>query len=153
MILQKANPDDHKILTVITQKSKAYWGYSEQQIKIWSDALTVTKTYLETTPVYKLSIDNQIVAYYSFVYEDEHTVKLDNLFVLPKYIGKGVGLFLMNDFLNRLKETNFKKVILHSEPNAEMFYAKFGFVKVGQLETSIKDRFLPILELILNDEI
>jgi len=81
MILEKANPDDHEILTVITQKSKAYWGYSEQQIKIWSDALTVTKTYLETTPVYKLSIDNQIVAYYSFVYEDEHTVKLDNLFV------------------------------------------------------------------------
>ncbi|TDO71212.1 acetyltransferase (GNAT) family protein [Flavobacterium chryseum] len=150
MILEKAIPNNHEILTIITKKSKAYWGYSEEQIEVWSDSLTVTKKYIETKSVYKLSVDNQIVAYYSFFNEDEETVKLDNLFVLPEYIGKGIGQFLMNDFLNRLKNTNFKKVILHSEPNAEMFYSKFGFIKIGQLESSIKNRFLPIMELKIN---
>ncbi|MBF4515944.1 GNAT family N-acetyltransferase [Flavobacterium sp. ANB] len=150
MIPQKAKPNDHEILTIITKKSKAYWGYSAEQIEVWSDSLTVTKNDIETKSVYKLNIDNQIVAYYSFFDEDEETVKLDNLFVLPEYIGKGIGVFLMNDFLHRLKETNFKKIRLHSEPNAEMFYAKFGFIKVGQLESSIKNRYLPILELEIN---
>ncbi|KUJ62969.1 hypothetical protein AR687_06135 [Flavobacteriaceae bacterium CRH] len=150
MILEKAMPEDSEILTIITKKAKAYWGYSEEQIEIWSDALTVTKTYIETKSVYKLSVENQIVAYYSYFDEDEETVKLDNLFVLPEYIGKGIGQFLMHDFLNRLQETSFKKVMLHSEPNAEMFYAKFGFIKIGQFETSIKNRFLPILELNIN---
>lgn len=121
MILEKAIPNDHEILTIITKKSKAYWGYSEEQIEVWSNSLTVTENYIETKSVYKVSVENQIVAYYSFFDEDEETVKLDNIFVLPEYIGKGIGQFLMNDFLNRLKNTNFKKVILHSEPNAEMF--------------------------------
>ena len=38
---------------------------------------------------------------------------------------------------------------LDADPNAESFYARFGFTQVGQLQSSIKDRFLPIMELIL----
>lgn len=30
------------------------------------------------------------------------------------------------------------------------FYAKFGFIKVGQIETSIKDRYLPVMDLRIN---
>ena len=66
---------------------------------------------------------------------------------MPAFIGKGFGKVLMNDFLGRLKFSDVQKVVLKSEPNAEEFYVKLGFVKVGQIETSIKDRFLPIMEL------
>lgn len=149
MITQKANPDDHKILTEITKKSKAYWGYSDEQIEIWSEFLTVTKEYIETKSVYNLIIDDQIVGYYSFFHESENIIKLDNLFVLPDFIGKGFGKMLLNDFFIRLKNIDVEKVILNSEPNAEEFYTKFGFVKVGQIETSIKDRYLPIMELLI----
>ena len=149
MITQKANPDDHKILTEITKKSKAYWGYSDEQIEIWSEFLTVTKEYIETKSVYNLIIDDQIVGYYSFFHESENIIKLDNLFVLPDFIGKGFGKMLLNDFFIRLKSIDVEKVILNSEPNAEEFYTKFGFVKVGQIETSIKDRYLPIMELLI----
>lgn len=147
MTIQKANPNDHQILTVITKKSKAYWGYSEEQIENWSQFLTVSKEYIETNSVYNLIIDDQIIGYYSFFHESENTIKLDNLFVLPDFIGKGFGKVLMNDFLIRLKDIQVEKVVLNSEPNAEEFYLKFGFVKVGQIETSIKDRYLPIMEL------
>jgi len=33
MTIQKAIPGDHEILTQITKKSKAYWGYSNEQIE------------------------------------------------------------------------------------------------------------------------
>jgi GNAT superfamily N-acetyltransferase len=150
MKLEKANSNDSKVLTAITKKSKAYWGYSEEQIQNWSDSLTITPTYIETTSVYKLVIDTKTIGYYSFFYEDEHTIKLDNLFILPEYIGKGFGRILMYDFLILVKRTNVNKIILDSEPNAEMFYAKLGFVKVGEIETSIKNRCLPIMELNVN---
>jgi len=78
---------------------------------------------------------------------NENVVKLDNLFVLPNYIGNGLGQVLMNDFIDRIKSTETKKIVLDSEPNAKKFYEKFGFTKVGQIETSIKDRYLPIMEL------
>lgn len=149
MTILKASPSDHEILTEITKKSKAYWGYSNEQIENWSQFLTVSKEYIETNSVYNLVIDHQIIGYYSFFHESENTIKLDNLFVLPDFIGKGFGKVLMNDFLIRLQDIQAEKVVLNSEPNAEEFYSKFGFVKVGQIETSIKDRYLPIMELLI----
>jgi GNAT superfamily N-acetyltransferase len=150
MKLEKANSTDNEVLTAITKKSKAYWGYSDEQITIWSKSLTITPAYIENQTVYKLVNETEIVGYYSFFYEDEHTVKLDNLFILPEYIGKGLGRMLMNDFLILVKRTKANKIILDSEPNAEMFYAKLGFVKVGEIETSIKNRYLPVMELNIN---
>ena len=147
MTIEKAINTDHQILTQITRKSKAFWGYSDEQIEIWSEFLTVTSIYIDTNPVYKLAVENQIVCYYSFLNQDEKTAKLDNLFVLPEFIGKGFGRKLMEHFLFSLSKTNINKIILHSEPNAEQFYAKLGFIKTGQIETSIKDRYMPIMEL------
>ena len=147
MTIQKAIPSDYEILTQITKKSKAYWGYSNEQIEDWSPFLTVTEEYIETNSVFNLMLDNQIIGYYSFFHESENSLKLDNLFVLPDFIGKGFGKLLMNDFLVRLQDLSVQKVVLNSEPNAESFYIKFGFVKIGQIETSIKDRYLPIMEL------
>ncbi|QGK76551.1 GNAT family N-acetyltransferase [Flavobacterium sp. SLB02] len=147
MTIQKAIPGDHEILTQITKKSKAYWGYSNEQIEIWSAFLTVSEEYIETNPVYNLVFDDQIVGYYSYFHESENSIELDNLFVLPDFIGKGFGKILMNDFFMRVKSLSIQKVVLNSEPNAESFYSKFGFVKIGQIETSIKDRYMPIMEL------
>ena len=53
----------------------------------------------------------------------------------------------MNDFLKRMQDEKCKKVTLDSEPNAEIFYQKLGFKKVGEFETSIKNRFMPIMEM------
>lgn len=135
------------ILTELTKRSKAHWGYSDEQIQIWSEQLTISGSYIENTSVYKLVIDTTITGYYSFYNKDVYTIKLDNLFILPEYICKGFGRILMNDFFLRLKSTDTKKVILDSEPNAEEFYIKLGFIKTGQNLSSIKDRFLPVMEL------
>lgn len=147
MEITKSTIGDSEILTEITKKSKAYWGYSDEQIENWSDLLTITKNYIEKNNVYKLLDNDFTVGYYSYIYLNRKEVKLDNLFVLPNYIGTGLGKLLMNNFLDRIKNTEIEKIILDSEPNAERFYEYFGFKKVGQIETSIKDRYLPIMEL------
>ncbi|KQT18002.1 hypothetical protein ASG31_04495 [Chryseobacterium sp. Leaf404] len=143
----KANIYDHTILTEITKKSKAYWGYSNEQMEEWSDLLTIKEEYIKNNEIYKLLIDNSTVAYYSFFSINENTVKLDNLFVLPDEIGKGYGKLLMNDFIFIVKKNKTKRIILDADPNAQKFYESFGFSNIGQVETSIKDRFLPIMEL------
>ena len=145
--ITKSTIEDSEILTEITKKSKAYWGYSDDQMERWSELLTITKNYIETNHVYQLLDNDLTIGYYSYVYLNKKEVKLDNLFVLPNHIGIGFGKLLMNDFLNRIKNTEIEKVILDSEPNAEKFYEHFGFQKIGQIETSIKNRYLPIMEL------
>mgnify|MGYP006191408589 FL=1 len=143
----KSTAEDNEILTEITKKSKAYWGYSDEQMESWSELLTITKNYIETNKVYKLVVDKLTVGYYSYVYLNEKEVKLDNLFVMPSYIGKGFGKLLMVNFLTEIENSEVEKITLDSEPNAATFYESFGFIKVGQIETSIKDRYLPIMEL------
>jgi len=68
---------------------------------------------------------------------------------LPEYIGKGFGKYLTGDFLKRMRDQEIKKIILDSEPNATEFYLKMGFEKIGEFETSIKNRFMPIMEMTL----
>ena len=148
MRIEKANSDDHKILTEITKKSKAFWGYSNEQMTQWNDALTITQEYIQTNFTYNLTKENHVIGYYSYFNSEAAIIKLDNLFVLPEYIGKGIGNYLMQDFLNRIKENrDVKKILLDADPNAEKFYQKFGFTTIGQLETSIKNRLLPIMVL------
>lgn len=147
MIIEKANITDNEILTSITKKSKAYWGYSAEQILKWDKNLTISQDYIRDHDVFKLVDNDLIVGYYSYVFENEKIVKIDNLFILPEHIGRGFGKYLLLDFLNRIKETGVEKITLDSEPNAEQFYTKMGFVKVGEFETSIRNRFMPIMEM------
>ena len=123
MKIEKATQEDHHILTEITKKSKTFWGYSAEQMMIWSDALTISEEYIETHFVYKLIQENQAIGYYSYYFENEKTIKLDNLFLLPEFIGKGIGNQLMTDFLHQIKEIpTIEKVLLDADPNAEKFY-------------------------------
>jgi ribosomal protein S18 acetylase RimI-like enzyme len=147
MNIQKAKTEDHIRLTEITKKSKAYWGYSDEQMEKWSNNLTITIDYIQINPVFNLVHENHIIGYYSYIRLENNQVKLDNLFILPEYIGKGFGSFLMNDFLERMRNEKCQKIILDSEPNAEQFYRKIGFTKIGEFETSIKNRFMPIMEM------
>ncbi len=150
MIL-KAEITDDEILTHITQQSKAYWGFPKEILLEWENLLTISKQYLRENKVFKLVIGEHIVGYYSYFSTDPTTIKLDNMFILPQYIGTGLGRVLMKDFIEKVRSAEFEKITLDAEPNAAGFYKKWGFVKVGELESSIKDRFLPIMELKLNE--
>ncbi len=147
MKIVKADIKDNETLTLITKKSKAYWGFSDDVLKVWEHLLTVTRDYIEKNKVFKLVQNDQIIGYYSYFSIDENTIKLDNIFILPEFIGKGFGKILMNDFLKNVRELEIDKITLDAEPNVEKFYSLFGFQTVGQLESSIKDPYLPIMEL------
>ncbi|CAM4029478.1 hypothetical protein FLBR109950_13695 [Flavobacterium branchiophilum] len=47
MDILKAEASDNELLTLITKKSKAFWGFSEDVLKEWEHLLTVTKDYIK----------------------------------------------------------------------------------------------------------
>lgn len=138
---------DAKNLTELTIRSKSYWNYDKKQIEAWREELTITEKYIADNQVFKLMLDDLLVGFYAYEAENETTVKLNYLFVEPNYIGKGHGKLLLLHFLKRLENSNFERVILDADPNAETFYGKFGFCVIDKLKSSIKNRFLPIMEL------
>jgi GNAT superfamily N-acetyltransferase len=147
MKIEKAIKNDTNDLTELTIRSKSHWNYSKEQIEKWRDDLTVSETYILEKEVYKLINGNDLIGYYSYFRINDLDVKLENLFIEPKFIGKGFGKLLMTDFLQRIRKTKFEKIILDADPNVEKFYEQIGFKVVGKLKTSIKNRFLPIMEM------
>lgn len=154
MNIIKAKNTDAEKLTALTIRSKSHWNYSAEQIEEWTDVLTITTDYIENNEVYQLIDNHELIGYYSFFKLNENNVKLDNIFIDPSFIGKGYGKQLMDDFYLRIQKRGFKKISLDSDPHAEEFYKKLGFKVVGKLATSIKDRFLPIMEMdIINNHL
>ena len=147
MKIEKAQNVDAIDLTELTIHSKSYWGYSLEQIAQWKDDLTISVEYINQAEVYKLINENQLVGYYSYLELDNKKVKLDNIFLEPDFIGKGYGKVMMNHFIQHVKDKGYERIELESEPNAEKFYQNLGFKVIGRLESSIKNRFLQIMEL------
>lgn len=147
MKIESAQKDDHIILSDITYKAKAFWGYEKAQLEKWQEDLTISPEYITANDTYKLRLQEKIIGYYSVIKVEKETLKLDNIFVLPEYIGKGYGKILMRDCISKAKSEGFKKIILDAEPKAEGFYKKIGFETINQLQSSIAERFLPQMKL------
>ncbi len=147
MKIEKAIKNDSNDLTELTIRSKSHWNYSKEQIEEWRDDLTVSEIYILEKEVYKLINRDDLIGYYSYFRINDLDVKLENLFIEPEFIRKGFGKMIMNDFLQRIRNAKFERIILDADPNVEKFYEKIGFKVIGKLETSIKNRFLPIMEM------
>ncbi len=147
MKIEKAKNIDNIELSKLTVRSKAHWNYSSEKIEKWKDDLTISAEYIDKNEVYKLKEDDRLIGYYSFQSPDSKKVKLDNIFIDPEFIGRGYGKILMNHFFKQVKNKGFENIYLDSDPNAEKFYQNLGFKVIGQLESSIKNRFLSIMEL------
>ncbi len=140
---------DAFILTEIALKSKAFWGYSDAQIESWKDDLTITDEYLKKTTSFVYKVDNRIVGFYILQMMNMSMFTLEFLFVLPDFIGKGIGHQLVKHAIQKAKDKKGTVVNVLSDPNAEDFYAKHGFKTFSKKESSIPGRFLPEMTLYL----
>ena len=144
---------DCEALTSLTHASKAYWGFSAEQIKAWKQYLTITPKYITTHSVYKLeSQSNEIKGYYSYI-KEEGFILLDNLFIAPKHIGEGLGRMLMNHFFEQMKIKKTNIIKLYSETKAERFYLKMGFETNGYFWSPLSERKLPLMVKVLTEKI
>lgn len=150
MEITLARTEDAEELTKLTKKSKAYWGYSDEQISLWEDDLRIKSEYLEKNIAFVIKSNNHISGYYAYRELSRLKVKLDYLFIDPLNIGSGLGKVLLNHLFEQVLNAGYSIITLDSDPYAESFYLKFGFKTVGQLPSSIPERTLPVMEFHLN---
>jgi len=143
--IYKAQARDHRTLSDITFRSKAHWGYSDEQMEAWRDELTIDQAYIKQNIVYVLIYQQQTVGYYSFFEKEADFLHLDNLFVLPQFMGKGFGKLLMKHAFETAQKLSAKRIRLEADPNVVSFYQKLGFVVVEQKPSSVPGRLLPVM--------
>lgn len=157
--IRPAQPHDNWILTRVTYRSKGHWQYPPEYFLRWKDELTITPEYIRNNVVFVMVIEERVVGYYSLVqvpvdrwYKGFMVTKgcwLEHLFVLPEFMGKGLGGELMSHALNTAKERGQSTLRLVSDPHARGFYEKKGGRFLYDTPSSIPGRKVPVYELIL----
>ena len=142
-----ADISDGKTLTNIALTSKAFWGYADYLIESWREELTITSKMIEEMMIYKFLQDNTIVGFYALNPPKENTIELEMLFVLPDFIGRKIGKQLLYHSFEKAKKLGCNSMTLLADPNAVAFYESQGFCEIDKKESSIPNRFLPILKV------
>jgi len=146
--IRRAAPDQAEILTQIAFAAKRHWGYPEHWIQLWSPILTITPEFIQQYETYVALLDNELVGFCAISLEDEKA-SLEHLWVLPDFMGKGVGNSLFNHMRSRCRELGVRILEIESDPHAQGFYERMGAKKIGEVVGEIEGqpRILPLLEL------
>ncbi len=144
----RAMPEHASTLTEITLAAKRHWGYPEKWIQLWTPELTFSAEYVSENEVWMAVANETIAGYYSFKQNDEG-LWLENLWILPEYMGQGLGRQLFAHALERGRAQGASFVRIEADPNAQGFYEKMGARKISehQYELDGQLRMLPIMEI------
>ena len=123
-------------LREIAFRAKAHWGYDEAQVREWADAID-----LEDGRELLLEAD---VAWASLIPRGEVCV-LEDLWVDPEAMGRGVGRALFERACTRARELGASRLEWEAEPNAVGFYERMGARYLRNGKQSEWGRILPVL--------
>ncbi len=143
-----AMESDHESLSALCKRSKAFWGYSPEQMKAWDEDLTITASFIQENVVMKALHKEGLIGFYSLVQKDNE-VWLDDLFIDPSVIGEGSGSKLLTHAYKATLELGVNCLLLEADPHAEAFYLKKGFERVGEHASSISGRVLPVMRKVM----
>lgn len=141
----EANPRDSELLTKTAWKSKKVWNYSDEQMDLWTDELTISESYIIKNRVFKIFNGENYVGFFSLVRYDSY-LELDHLWLLPGNMRKGYGQKVFEFIKETAKEMKCLLIEVYAEPNSNGFYAKMGGKIIRKKESKIKDRFLNVYE-------
>lgn len=146
--IRRASPEEAGLLTHITVTSKRHWDYPEKWIQLWLPELTFSPSYIAENEFWLAVMDDAPVGYYSLE-PDAEGLWLENLWILPEYMGQGIGTQLFHHALERSRTQGVYSLKIESDPNAQAFYEKMGGVRTGerQYELEGQPRILPIMEI------
>lgn len=148
IIIRRAVPEDAGQLTQIAIVAKSHWDYPEEWIQLWIPALTISPDYILENEVWVAFENENVAGWYSLKYDDDY-LWLDNLWVLPEYMGHGIGRELFEHALERSRLCGAHVLKIEADPNAQNFYEKMGARQTGEQygEVAGQTRVLPVMEI------
>lgn len=149
-LVTRANPSQATQLTEIAYAAKAFWKYPEHWLAFWRKRrdMTITASSVEDNPTFVAAKDHELIGFYTLILRQD-TGFLENLFIKPDYIGKGIGKLLFQHAVEQAKQLGAKKLTLESDPNAKDFYEHMGMKQIGEKKSMLfeEERVLPIMEM------
>lgn len=147
----RALPDDSADLKEIAIASKGFWGYPEDMMSKWAQSPIITPQSIAIAVVYKAILENSSVGWYR-LWDGSKIAILDDLWVLPAFIGQGIGRSLFMHAVSQARSEGSLAIELDADPNAVPFYEHMGCYKVGE-KLSDWQRLIPRMRYDLGRDI
>jgi GNAT superfamily N-acetyltransferase len=150
ILIRRVAPKEAETLSQIAFSAKAHWSYPKKWMEIWRPQFTFTPEYFVGNESWVAEVNSVSIAFYTLQDRDGNAW-IENLWVLPEYIGQGVGKQLFAHAVKLARQRGYKTLQLEADPNALGFYEKMGMYKTGEHigEVDGQPRVLPIMEMAL----
>jgi GNAT superfamily N-acetyltransferase len=144
--VRRAGPEDAGALGRVAFAAKGHWGYPGRWMELWRPGLEVSPAFVRDNEVYVAVSGEEPVGFYAII-GGGRGLHLEHLWVLPAWIGTGLGRRLFEHAMRRAHELGTRTVTIESDPNAEGFYQKMGARRAGEnvYELEDKERALPVM--------
>jgi maltose O-acetyltransferase len=157
LVIEKAQPFEHSILTEIAFAAKRHWNYPEDHYESWKSELTITSDYINRNMVYSAKQENRWIGFYSIVenpadlYSGDVLISkgfwLDHMFILPEFHHLGIGRNMIHHLQQNAPAHGIEKLLIFVEPFAQGFYEKIGAEYLHMAKSSIPGRLIPVYEM------
>jgi GNAT superfamily N-acetyltransferase len=115
-------PGDYERVRELTFESKAHWGYDRDFVRRWAEGLS----FESARERWVAELDGEIVAWAALIPPADGVAVLDDLWVDPAALGRGLGSRLFRLAADRARELGARRLEWGAEPNAVGFYEKLG---------------------------
>ncbi len=139
LLLRPARPDEAPLLTALSLRSKAYWGYDAAFMRACVDELTLKPVDLTPDRLMVATMDEKLAGV-ARVAPLDLDADLLALFVDPDHMGNGVGRALFDWSLRAARAMGAARLMIEADPGAEPFYARMGAQTIGTAPLRIHPR-------------
>jgi GNAT superfamily N-acetyltransferase len=145
-VIRAVRPDEGERLREIAIASKSHWGYEESRVRDWAAQGDFSAEAVAAKEILVAEADGRAVGFATLISEGELCV-LDDLWLEPEWIGRGVGTELFGASLERAKQLGARHIEWEAEPNAVGFYEKMGARYLRDSEPTEFGRVIPVMGL------
>jgi len=142
--IRPADPSERDALTDIAHEAKAHWGYPPEWMALWRDDLVFEAAAFGRWRIFCAVAGGDVVGVCS-VSRDGTQAELENIWVLPDFMGHGIGRALFKHAAAEARRDGARRLRIVSDPHARGFYEKLGARRVGSVPSKPEGRRLPCL--------
>lgn len=135
---------DFARLREIAVAAKAHWGYGLDRVEEWAERGDFEPESLRAREIYVAEAHGEPVGWAALIPRDE-LGWLEDLWIDPPWIGRGVGRLLFEHVAERARELGARRLEWEAEPNALGFYERMGATHVRDSEVTEWGRVLDVL--------
>lgn len=136
MDIRPALESEAELLSALAMNAKAHWGYAREALEGWRTELSISARDIRARPTCVAMVGGQIAGFYS-LQPSRRSWKLNNLWVLPQYMNRGIGRTLLKHALDAAGRGGAAEVTVDADPHAASFYIGHGAVRRGEVAAPI----------------